>query len=310
MKKGVACSDHVIYMVWDIISQSISLTINRSVDMNVTKLSVFFALILAICCVPLISTADAIDDNSAEESDANASSESQISVYAGMSVAEINTAGGIAMRDGDLPTAVRAYQAAMINYPDDPVAYYNMGYIFIDYLVDTTNGIPLLEKSVELDPENADSLFYLGTAYILIDDKESAYNAFQRAVDINPLNDAAWYFLGMTAESLGNVDEALRAFEEALVINPMNPLVHQSNGVIFSMRGEHEKALESLSKADPASLIAQFYIGTSNFELGNTDAALEAFEKVTQMEPLDSLEESYITTAEDNIGIIGSAAGF
>ena len=259
--------------------------------------------------MPLVSTADTIDDNNADEVIGDGSSESGGSEYAGMSAAEINNAAGTALKSGDLPTAVRAYQAAMTDYPDDPVAYYNMGYIFIDYLVDTTNGIPLLEKAVELDPENADSWFYLGTAYILIDDKENAYNAFQQAVDINPLNDAAWYFLGMTAESLGNVDEALETFEEALMINPANPLVHQSSGVIFSVRGEHEKALESLSKADPESLIAQFYIGASNLELGNSDAALKAFERVIEMEPLDSLEEGFITTSLYNIGVIKSAAG-
>ena len=260
--------------------------------------------------MPIMSTADTadtIDDNSEnvaedEQSDVD-------DMYAGMSAEDLNNLGGLSLKNGDLSGAVLAYQAAMMQFPDDPVAYYNMGYIFIDYLVDTTNGIPLLEKAVELDPENGDSWFYLGTAYILIGEKERAYSAFQKAIDINPLNDAAWYFLGMTAESLGNVEEALDCFEEALFINPGNPLVHQSKGVLFSVHGEDKKALESLSKADPESLVAQFYTGVSNLNLGNTDIALEAFEKVVTMEPQDSLEEGFITTSLYNIGVIQSAAG-
>jgi len=279
--------------------------------MNVTRLSVFLVLILAVCCVPIISTADSIDNEYEEETtvDISSKSESSNSEFAGMSAVDLNNLGGTSLINGDLAAAVRAYQAAMTEYPDDPVAYYNLGFIFIDYLLDTQNGIPLLQKAVELDPENGDSWFYLGTAYVLDNDHTNAYNAFRRAVNINPLNDAAWYFLGMSAEVLGNIDEALQAFDEALVINPANTLVHQSKGVIFSVRGEHEKALESLRKADSESLIAQFYIGASNLELGNTDLALESFQKVSRMTALDSLEEGFITTALYNIGVIQSAAG-
>ena len=269
--------------------------------------------------MPVMAAEDDIDDSYENIADI-AEGESDLGVddseYAGMSAVDLNNLAGTSLRTGDLSAAVLAYQAAMERYPDDPVAYYNMGYIFIDYLADTTNGLPLLEKAVELDPENTDSWFYLGTAYVLISDKEQAYYAFQKALDINPLNDAAWYFLGMMAESLGEVDEALDCFEEALVINPNNPLVHQSKGVLFSVRGEHEKALESLnkaveefSKADEESLVAEFYIGVSNLALENNDVALEAFEKVTTMTPLDSLEEGFITTSLYNIGVIQSASG-
>lgn len=259
--------------------------------------------------MPVMAAVDAADDDYENAVEDKQSGLVVDDVYAGMSATDLNDLAGMSFAGGDLSAAVLAYQAAMLQYPDDPVAYYNMGYIFIDYLADTTNGLPLLEKAVELDPENGDSWFYLGTAYILIDDKERAYDAFQRALDINPLNDAAWYFLGMMAESLGNIDEALECFDEALLINPQNPLVHQSKGVLFSIRGEDDKALESLSKADPASLVAQFYTGVSNLNLGNNDLALEAFQKVTEMEPLDSLEEGFITTSLYNIGVIQSATG-
>jgi superkiller protein 3 len=277
--------------------------------MKITKLSVILLLMLAICCMPPVAAAEAIDDTDEDVADEGSSLEVDDSKYAGMSATDLNNLGGMSLKGGDMSAAILAYQAAMMQYPDDPVAYYNMGYIFIDYLADTTNGIPLLEKAVELDPENTDSWFYLGTAYVLIEDKEKAYYAFQKALDVNPLNDAAWYFLGMMAETLGDIDEALECFEEALSINPDNPLVHQSKGVLFSVRGEHEKALESLSKADPESLVAQFYIGASNLELGNSDIALESFQKVSKMEPLDSLEEGFVTTSLYNIGVIQSAAG-
>ena len=250
-----------------------------------------------------MAAAEAIDDT-----DEESSLEVDGSEYAGMSATDLNNLGGMSLKGGDMSAAILAYQAAMMQYPDDPVAYYNMGYIFINYLADTTNGVPLLEKVVELDSENTDAWFYLGTAYVLIDEKEKAYYAFQNALDVNPLNDAAWYFLGMMAEALGDIDEALECFEEALLINPDNPLVHQSKGVLFSTHGEHEKALESLSKADPESLIAQFYIGASNLELGNSDSALKSFQKVTKMEPQDSLEEGLITTSLHNIDVIQSAA--
>ena len=279
--------------------------------MNVMRLSVFLVLIMAVCCVPILSTADSIDTEYEEEitDDIFSESASEDSEFAGMSAVDLNNFGGTSLRTGDLPAAVRAYQAAMLEYPDDPVAYYNMGFILIDYLLDTRSGIPLLEKAVELDSENGDSWFYLGTAYVLENDHASAYNAFQRAIDLNPLNDAAWYFLGMSAEALGNMDEALQAFDEALLINPVNTLVHQSKGVIFSVRGEHEKALESLKRADPESLIAQFYIGASNLDLGNNNLALESFQKVSKMTATDSLEEGFVTTALYNIGVIQSAAG-
>jgi len=277
--------------------------------MNVTRLSALLMLILAVCCLSIISTADSIDNEYEEEATAGTFSNLQNSEYAGMSAVDLNNLGGTSVKSGDLSAAVSAYQAAILEYPEDPVAYYNLGFIFIDYLLDASNGIFLLEKAVELDSENGDSWFYLGTAYVLNNDHQSAYNAFRRAVAINPQNDAAWYFVGMSAEVLGNVDEALQAFDEALVINPVNGLVHQAKGVIFSVRGEHEKALESLRKADNDSLIAEFYIGASNLELGNYDLALESFQRVSKMTATDSLEEGFITSALYNIGVIQSATG-
>ena len=270
--------------------------------------------------MPVMAAEDTIDEdyeNIDEEVDLELDdAKTDNSEFAGMSAEELNNLAGTLMKSGDLSGAVLAYQAALMQHPDDPTAYYNMGYIFIDYLADTTNGIPLLEKALELDPENADAWFYLGTAYVLINNKENAYYAFQRALDINPLNDAAWYFLGMMAESFGEIDEAFKCFEEALLINPDNPLVHQSKGVLFSVRGEHEKALVSLNKAveefkkvGETSLVALFHIGVSNLDLGNNEVALEAFEQVTAMKPQDSLEEGFITTAYYNIGVIQSASG-
>jgi len=281
--------------------------------MNVTRLSAFLMLILAVCCVPIITTADSIDNEYEDEATGDVSIDSEL---VEMSAEELNNLAGTALKNGDILAAVNTYQTAMGMYPDDPVAYYNLGFILVDYLLDTQAGIPLLQKAVELDPDNGDSWFYLGTAFAIIEDHQSAYDAFQKAVDINSKNDAAWYFLGMAAESLGNVDEALKAFNEALTINPNNPRVLESKGVLLSVRGEHEEALEVLKRAesnrdpvDPESLIVLFHIGINNLALENTDLALEAFQKVSKMTAQNNLEEGFITTAIYNIGVLQSAAG-
>ena len=93
---------------------------------------------------------------------------------------------------------------------------------------------------------------------------------------------------GMALYREGKVEEAIRAFKEALEINPTYIYAHYNLGVAYVAQEKFLLALESFQevvKRQPGEIYSLYYIGYINSRLGNYQPALDALEKLLNVDP-------------------------
>src|SRR5882762_2868092 len=106
--------------------------------------------------------------------------------------------------------------------PNHPGALALRGQI-LDMKGDSQAGMTLLERGCQLDPDNAEAQFYLGTIYDRAKRPGDAAKHFQKAVGIDPHNPRAWDYLALSLGPLGEVGRAEQAYRKALEANVPGP---------------------------------------------------------------------------------------
>ncbi len=147
------------------------------------------------------------------------------------------------------------------------------------------------QKSVELNPENKKSLFYLGYISARFKRYDEAVSYYKSAISIDPNYSDAINNLGVTFAEIERWDDAIQQFETALK-NPLyrTPAWAYSNmGFAYYKKGEYEKAENALGEAltrNPLLPRAMYILGLVNTELGNEKAAINEFKKAIGVFPL------------------------
>ena len=147
------------------------------------------------------------------------------------------------------------------------------------------------QKSIELNPGNKKSLFYLGYISARFKRYDEAISYYKSAVSIDPNYSDAINNLGVTFAEIELWDEAIQQFEAALK-NPLyrTPAWAYSNmGFAYYMKGEYIKAENALGEAltrNPLLPRAMYILGLVYTELGNEKAAISEFKKAVGVFPL------------------------
>jgi tetratricopeptide (TPR) repeat protein len=105
-------------------------------------------------------------------------------------------------------------------------------------------------KVLELDPENASALNYLG--YMLADRNvrlEEAYELIRKAVELDPHNGAYLDSLGWVYFRMGRLDEAEKYLRKALERVPRDPTVNDHLGDVLAQQGRLKEAVAQWSVA-------------------------------------------------------------
>jgi len=108
----------------------------------------------------------------------------------------------------------------------------------------------VLRHTVELDPKNDKLWFALGAVYDEDKRKEEAIDAMQKAIELNPQNAAALNYLGYTLAEIGvELDRAEKLIRQAMAIEPNDGFYIDSLAWVYYQRGDFKKAVEHLEHA-------------------------------------------------------------
>jgi Flp pilus assembly protein TadD len=103
---------------------------------------------------------------------------------------------------------------------------------------------------IALEPSNDRMFFTLGALYDEAKDKENTITAMRRAIELNPQNAAALNYLGYTfAEQGVRLDEAEDLVRRALDLEPNEGFYVDSLGWVYYQRGEYGTAIQHLETA-------------------------------------------------------------
>ena len=158
--------------------------------------------------------------------------------------------------------------------------------------------IPLLERSVDLYPENGETYMWLGVAEFLTEQFSESEESLMKALSRNPGLTEARNYLGLLRYKQGDLDAAVREFLEALR-DPVYPPVSKDRvrlnlGNVYLELGNPVAALEHLANAAGGvavtdQLFAPLHIqlGKALRELDRIQEAIAAFIKVFEVDEMN-----------------------
>ncbi len=127
----------------------------------------------------------------------------------------------------------------------------NVRSIVYIYAGEPGKAIPDIKKAMRLDPaQQSHYMHFLGTAYFVDGDYETAAASFRDRIAINPTTDLSRAFLASALGHLNDPDEARRTWRELKKINPAYSFAEHIDRLPFRNCADAEKFADGLHKAD------------------------------------------------------------
>ena len=139
--------------------------------------------------------------------------------------------------------------AALLKHPDNAQIYFEYG-LLLEQDGAQQQAIAHMEKVLELEPEHAEALNFLG--YIWADNDinlEKALQYIQKSIQIKPGNGYIQDSLGWVYFRMGKLDLAIKEILTALQLEPDDPNIHEHLGDIYREQGQEKKAIQAYKQA-------------------------------------------------------------
>ena len=153
-----------------------------------------------------------------------------------------------------LGAAEISFDNARILAGDDPRWPYLLGYLF-EIQGRLEEASDMLERALELSPDDAPALIRLGRVRLELGAGEQARPLFERVLAANPESAAALDGLGKVAAQRGDAARAVDYFERAVELQPNASSVYHALGLAYRKTGDLEKAEINLSRGGDAPVL-------------------------------------------------------
>jgi protein O-GlcNAc transferase len=170
-------------------------------------------------------------------------------------------------------------------YPDSGFVWKILGTAL---LVQGKDALFALEKSVALQPGDAEARSTLGNALKAQGRLAEAVASYRKAVEIKPDFLAGHFNLGIALAELGQANEAIASYSRALQLQPDLVDGHYNLGIALKAAGLNEQAVASYRRAlqlNPGHIGAQCNIGIALKDLGQYDEAIASFRRTLALQP-------------------------
>jgi tetratricopeptide (TPR) repeat protein len=139
--------------------------------------------------------------------------------------------------EGKWAEAIKAYRHALVDNPQDAVAYLNMGDAYLNAGNDK-EALNAYQQAVRLAPRNADAQYSLGAAYNFTERYSDAFKPFVQAVTLDPDYAEAYYGIGYAYQQLDNFKDAVGYLKRALRLKPDYPEATLALGLSYAGLGD------------------------------------------------------------------------
>jgi tetratricopeptide (TPR) repeat protein len=156
---------------------------------------------------------------------------------------------GVATMDsGDIAGALPNFQMAIVADPGFAPAHFNLGRALIA-LQRPDEAIPALAEAARLQPQKAENISMLATAYASAKRLSEAAESFQRSLALSPDHPIANHNLGVVLQELNRPSEAIPYFERAIAREPNYADAHRGIGLALDTMGRRKEAVRHLEDA-------------------------------------------------------------
>ncbi|HHE71964.1 MAG TPA: tetratricopeptide repeat protein [Chloroflexi bacterium] len=170
-----------------------------------------------------------------------------------------NNLGLVLLMQGDLASALHAFQLSAQMEPDIAVTYQNLGIVY-QQLGQQSEAVRAFKEALRIDPDLAIARYHLGMHYLSQGNLVEAGAAFGRVLEQDATCAPAYTGLGLVHAAIGDLQGATRAFRQA-------------------------------TQLEPDSVTAQFYLGWTLSRMGDEAGAETALAQVLALHPPGDLVE-------------------
>lgn len=175
-----------------------------------------------------------------------------------------------------------------INMKKDEASFYLVLSSLYEEKEDYARSIDVLQDGLKYNEKDIEILFRLGVALDKSGNRPDALEQMKKILEIDPNNADTLNYIGYSyAEDGINLDEALDMIQRALKISPDSGYIIDSLGWVYYRKGQYDKALDSLEKAfslksdDPT--IAE-HLGDVYFKKNEYQRSIEMYKKALSLE--------------------------
>ncbi|KAH8160058.1 hypothetical protein CIB48_g8193 [Xylaria polymorpha] len=197
---------------------------------------------------------------------------------------------------GNLEDAMTAYERALTANPNSVPAM-NAISLILRTREDFHKAVEFLQAILKIDGQNGEVWGSLGHCYLMMDDLQQAYAAYQNALInlANPKKEPKlWYGIGILYDRYGSLDHAEEAFSQVM---QMQPDFEKANeiyfrlGIIYKQQSKYGQSLECFKyivNSPPPPLTEEdiwFQIGHVHEQQKDYDNAKAAYGRVLERDP-------------------------
>ena len=149
-------------------------------------------------------------------------------------------------------------------------------------------GARLIEKAIELDPDQGIFYVHLGKSQMDLTNYQKAREAYHQALEHGAERAKVYYDLGLVAQRQDRLRDAVRHFEDAIEVNEGFDECYYRLGAVHEELGDQASATHWFEKAlelQPGHMGAHYSLGLLHLRGDRPDAGkkhMEAFERLKQ----------------------------
>jgi tetratricopeptide (TPR) repeat protein len=139
-----------------------------------------------------------------------------------------------------------------------------------------------------LEPKHKSAWNDLGLAYLGLQQRVKAEEAFREQARVNPYDEWAYNNLGRALWQQQKWDEAAAAFQKQIEVVPLDKFAHGNLGTMYREQKKYAEALPELEKAvilTPNNASLQVNLGQCYLNLDQPEKAMESFDKAVELAP-------------------------
>jgi Flp pilus assembly protein TadD/peroxiredoxin len=205
---------------------------------------------------------------------------------------------GVALfQRGYLEEAAAEFQQVILSNPEEPIAYYNLGTLYL-----RRNALPearrYLEQAVKLRSNYAEAWNNLGMVAAQQGQENEAIKDFQQSLALRPTYATALLNLGNLFRREGAFAEAQKLLEQAVAVAPNDPEANYSIGMLYARQNQLQRASDYLEKAvalRPDYADALNNLGVLRVRQEQYSEAQQSFETCIKVAP--NFDQAYLNLA-------------
>jgi tetratricopeptide (TPR) repeat protein len=188
--------------------------------------------------------------------------------------------GSIGYERGELREGIRSLRAALERDPNDPDVHFFLGISLIG-AGQTEETAVASARITAIDPLSPMSPLLAGVATWFVGRPAEGLHLVERAVEMDPESVIQQWTLGYTYALLGRISDAAKRAEWMHQRTPLMPYTAQLRALVAGLEGRKAEALEVLARVDAGALDGhtKFHLAEAFAMAGDISRAMDLFEQ-------------------------------